>query len=172
MPDAPRSRDSGLIHPDRPVVGFRTASLRNVGKLHCFFSPLKHLSFVGGKSLPHNLLPPAYLYLIPYPLCTLSLSASLSTTSSPIPTHPRRLSRSLLAQSLSLSPVGCLPLSGKQLFLAAQPTPRLFTGSSSCSLTPPRLLLFILLPRSVPLSSPLIQAHSALFPLDSLPQLR
>lgn len=67
-------------------------------------------------------MPPAYLYLILYPLCTLSLSASLSTTSSPIPTHPHRLSPSLPLQSLSLSLVGCLPLSGKQLFRSAQPT--------------------------------------------------
>lgn len=60
----------------------------------------------------------------------------------------------------SVSLVGCLPLAGKQLFLSALPTLCLFTGSSSCSLTPPRWRLFILLLCSIPLSSPLIQAHS------------
>lgn len=78
-------------------------------------------------------------------------------------------SLSPIAVSLSLSLAAFLSLVNSSF---AQLSPLcLFTGSSSCSLTPPRLLLFILLPRSIPLSSSLIQAHSALIQLYSLPQL-
>lgn len=37
VPDAPRSRRRGLIHPGRPVAGFRTASWRNAGKARLLF---------------------------------------------------------------------------------------------------------------------------------------
>lgn len=78
-----------------------------------------------------------------------------------IPSHPRRLSISLLLQSLLLA--GCLPLSGKQFFLSDQPTLCPFTVSSMCSLTPPRLLLFIsFCPIIFPSNSDTLCFHSAL----------
>lgn len=165
-PDAPRNRHHGLIYPDQPVVGWRTASWRNVGKLvhppntcHLLVEDL-------------SLTPPASCIPLSYSLAIVQFVTVCFT-----PDH--LLSHSHSPTSIkSLSPIAVslsrwLPssLSGKQLFLSAQPTLCLFTGSSSCSRTPPRLLLFILLPRSVPLSSPLIQAYSALFRLYSLPQL-
>lgn len=136
---------------------------RELSSSFFFFSNNCH-PFVGNLSLTTSA--PAYLYLILYPLCTLSLSVSLSTAPSLIPSHPRRLS--LFYCSLFL--VRCLPLSGKQLFLSAQPTLSPFTVSSPCSLTPPRLLLFISFPLSVPLSSPLIPTHSVFIRLCSLSQ--
>lgn len=119
-------------------------------------------------------LPTLFFFLPLTPAISLTTSASCIPLSYSLPivhfvtvcfTLDHLLCHSHSPTSIkSLSPIS-VSLSGKQLFLSAQPTLSLFTGSSSCSLTPPRLLLFILLPRSIPLSSPLIQAHSALFQL-------
>lgn len=151
-------------HPSRPACGrLEDSILEERGKarpLFRFFS-LKHLSFVGGKSLAH---PSASCIPLSYSLAIVQFVTVCFTPDHLLSTHPRRLSPSLLLQCLSL--VGCLPLSGKQLFLSAQPTLCLFTGSSSCSLTPPRLLLFILLPRCpiiFPFNSGTLCALSTLF---------
>lgn len=160
LPDALHSPNQGRIRPGCPLAGSRTAPSRhnrNSSSLFSFFFAVR-LSPISWKSLPHNLRPCLYLYLILSPLCTLSLSVSLSTT--PLPFPPTRVDYlSLFYCGLFL--VRCLPLSGKQLLFSAQPTLCPFTVSSKCSLTSPQLLLFILFPLSVPLSSPLIQTHSA-----------
>lgn len=118
------------------------------------------LSPICWKSLPHNLRPlrTFILFSARRALCHCLFHSRPPPLSFPL-THVDYLS--LFYCSLFL--VRCLPLSGKQLFLSAQPTLCPFTASSSPrSLTPPRLLLFISFPLSVPLSSPLIPAHSVL----------
>lgn len=128
-----------------------------------YFTTVSHLFEISTSQPP----PPAYLYLILYPLCTLSLSVSLSAAPSLHSLSPTSI---IYLSSIALFLVRCLPLSGKQLFLSAQPTLCPFTVSYLCSLTPPRLLLFISFPLSVPLSSPLIPTHSVFIRLCSLSQ--
>lgn len=166
LPDALRSPNQGRIRPGCPVVGSRTASGRSDGNSLFFlffisFTTVAHLLEISPSQPP----PPAYLYLILYPLCTLSLSVSLSTAPSLIPSHPRRLSISLPLQSLSRS----LP----------SPLWRTALSLSSAHSLPhplylPRALSLHLDCRSsslsVPLSSPLIPTHSVFIRLCSLSQ--
>lgn len=101
----------------------------------------------------------AYTFILFSPRCALC-HCLFHSRPPPLPFPPTRVDYlSLFYCGLFL--VRCLPLSGKQLFFSAQPTLCPFTVSSKCSLTSPQLLLFISFPLSVPLSSPLIQTHSA-----------
>lgn len=136
--NALHSCNQGHMHPGWTMVGSVTASYYHHTLL--FLTPVIHLL----KISPSQPLLRAYLYLILHPLCTLSLSVSLSTTPSPIPTHSRRLSVSLLLQSLSRwlrSPlVNSLfsqlsPLSAHSLHLSCVPSLHLNWCSSSFCLS-------------------------------------
>lgn len=167
LPDALHSRNQGHIRPGCPVVGSRTASRRTDGNSPSFSLLFLQLSPICWKSPPRNLYPlRTFIFSLPVVhSVTVCFTLDCPPLSFPL-THVDYLS--LFYCSLFL--VRCLPLSGKQLFLSARPTLCPFTVSSSCSLTPPRLLLFIPLPLSVPLSSPLIPLHSVFNRLCSLSQ--
>ncbi len=134
------------------------------GRTLCFpFFFSLQLSPICWKSLPHNLHPlrTFILFSIRCALCHCLFHSRPPPLSFSL-THVDYLS--LFCCSLFLA--RCLPLSGKQLFLSAQPTLCPFTVSSSPSLTPPRLLLFISFPTLCPIIFPFNSGtlcfHSAL----------
>ena len=167
LPNALRSPNQGRIRAGCPLVGSRTGPEREDGNSPSHFLFSLQLSPICWKSLPHSLHPllTFILFSTRCALCHCLFPSRPSPLTFPL-THVDYLS--LFYCSLFL--VRCLPLSGKQLFLAAQPTLCPFTVSSLCPLTSPRLLLFISFPLYVPLSSPLIPTHSVFIRLCSLSQ--
>lgn len=147
--------------------GSRTAPRRNNGELSFpssfFFTTVTHLLEISPSQPPPLLT--VILFGTHCALCHCLFHSRPPPPSFPL-THVDYLS--LFCCSLFLA--GCLPLSGKQLFLSDQPTLCPSTVSSLCSLTLPRLLLFISFPLSVPLSSLLIPTHSVFIRLWSLSQ--
>lgn len=169
LPYALHSRNQGRTHPDYPC-GWLKDCVREEWRgssFPFFFFFLNNCHpFVGNLSLTTSA--PLHTFILFSTRCALC-HCLFHSRPPPLPfplTHVDWVS--LFYCGLFL--VGCLPLSGKQLFLSAQPTLCPFTVSSSPSLTPPQLLLFISFPLSVPLSSPLIPAHSVFIRLCSLSQ--
>ena len=158
VPDAPHSRHRGLIHPDRPAVSCKTSSWRNVGKpAHPFFSLFtlntNHLSAenlsltTAASCIPLSYSPPVVHFVT---VC-FTLKHLLSHSHSPTLIKSLSPIAASLSLSLSLLLAAFLALVNSSF---SQLNPLcLFTRSSSCSLIPPRLLLFILLPRSFSLCS-------------------
>lgn len=161
LPDALHSPNQGRIRPSCPLAGSRTAPgrhSRNSSSLFSFFFLQYDCHpFLENLSLTTSAL--AYTFILFSPRCALC-HCLFHSRPPPLPFPPTCVDYlSLFYCGLFL--VRCLPLSGKQLLFSAQPTLCPFTVSSKCSLTSPQLLLFISFPLSVPLSSPLIQTHSA-----------
>lgn len=125
VPDAPRCRDHSLIHPIWPAVSYRTASWRNVGKPAQSTPPLFltlntcHLSAENlSLTTSASCIPLSYsLPIVHFVTVCFTLDHLLSHSHSP--TSIKSLSPIVVSRSL----VGCLPVSRKQLFLSAQPTP-------------------------------------------------
>lgn len=163
LPDALHSRSQGRIRPGWPVVGSGAASSRSDGNPPpppFFFLQLSPICW---NSLPHKLAPRAPLSYSPPAVHSVTVCFTLD--------HP--LSHSLSATSIIyLSSIAvsfssaAFPSPVNSSFSQPRPTLCPFTGSSLCSLTPPRLPLFISFPLPIPLSSPLIPHtlcfHSAL----------
>lgn len=159
MPSTAPTRAASVLAALWPAQGLHPAD--TTGILLPFF-PFFFLQydchpFLENLSLTTSAL--AYTFILFSPRCALC-HCLFHSRPPPLPFPPTRVDYlSLFYCGLFL--VRCLPLSGKQLLFSAQPTLCPFTVSSKCSLTSPQLLLFILFPLSVPLSSPLIQTHSA-----------
>lgn len=165
MPSAAPTRVASVLAALWLARGLRPGG--KMGTLHPFFFFLYNCRpFVGNLSLTTSApcLPLSYSLPVVHSVTvcfTLDrpLSHSLSPTSI--------IYLSSIAVSFSFAAFLSLVNSS---FLSAQPTLCSFTVSSSFSLTPPRLLLFISFPLSVPLSSPLIPTHSVFIRLCSLSQ--
>lgn len=159
MPSTAPTRAASVLAALWPAQGLHLAD--TAGILLPFF-PFFFLQydchpFLENLSLTTSAL--AYTFILFSPRCALC-HCLFHSRPPPLPFPPTCVDYlSLFYCGLFL--VRCLPLSGKQLLFSAQPTLCPFTVSSKCSLTSPQLLLFISFPLSVPLSSPLIQTHSA-----------
>lgn len=167
QPDALCSPNQGRFRPGCPLVGSTATPRMNNGELSFpssfFFTTVTHLLEIS----PSHPLPLLNVILF----CTrCALCLCLFHSRPPPPSFPFTHVDYLSLFYCSLFLALCLPLSGKQLFLSDQPTLCPFTVSSLSSLTPPRLLLLISFPLSVPLSSLLIPTHSVFIRLCSLSQ--
>lgn len=158
MPSTAPTRAASVLAALWPAQGLHPADRTGILlPFFPFFLQYDCHPFLENLSLTTSAL--AYTFILFSPRCALC-HCLFHSRPPPLPFPPTRVDYlSLFYCGLFL--VRCLPLSGKQLLFSAQPTLCPFTVSSKCSLTSPQLLLFILFPLSVPLSSPLIQTHSA-----------
>ena len=162
--DALHSRSQGRIRPGCPVVGSGAASRRSDGNppslfffFSFFFFSYNCLPFVGTLSLTTSPPPRAPLSYSPPAVHSVTvcftldhpLSHSLSATSI--------IYRSSIAVSFSSA---AFPSLVNSSFSQPRPTLCPFTGSSLCSLTPPRLPLFISFPLPHPIIFPFNSPHT------------
>lgn len=155
LPDALNSRSQGRIRPGWPVVGSGAASSKSDGNSPSpFFFFSLQLSPICWNSLPHKLAPRAPLSYSPPAVHSVTVCFTLDQP----PSHSLSATSIIHLSSIAVSfSSAAFPSPVNSSFSQPRPTLCPFTGSSLCSLTPPRLPLFI----SFPLPHPII------FPFNS-----